>query len=41
MPNGNKCQNSDTNWFNNPVDSVIRTISWATKVCGLVRNQCN
>ena len=40
MPNGNKCQNSFTNCFNNPVDSVIRTISWGTKVCGLVRNNC-
>ena len=42
MPNGNKCQNAHTNWFNNPVDSVIRTISWGTKVRDLIaRNDCN
>ena len=38
MPNGNDRQNSYTNFFNNPVDSVICTISWGTKVCGLERN---
>ena len=40
MQNGNKCKNSCKSWLNNPVDSVIRTISWGTKVCGLVRNHC-
>ena len=38
MPNFVK--NFYTNWFNNPADSVNRTISWGTKVCGLVRNDC-
>ena len=38
MPNKNKRQNSYTNWFNNPVDSVISTISWGMKVFGLTRN---
>ena len=40
MPNGNKCQISCANWFNNPVDSVIRTISSPLEMCavgGLVR----
>ena len=35
-----KCKNSYKKWFNNPVDSVIRTISWGMNVCGLVRNYC-
>ena len=35
MQNWNK---SYTNWFNNPVDSIICTIFWGMKVCGLVGN---